>query len=139
MLQLGSSAMNRTEGQGHIFIDFVSSVQVYRGHSCRTILLRLLNLVSSICTNTQSHKVIITWSIERGSILIGLFKSNLELQLNVKNGFRKIRYSFCRPTIWKKNILCLSFNSLLNIGKPRVLSYYVITLIHYKPKSRMAG
>ena len=60
MLQLGSSAMNRTEGQGHIFIDFVSSVQVYRGHTGRTILLRLLTLVSSICTNTQSHKVIIT-------------------------------------------------------------------------------
>ena len=39
MLQLGSSALNRTEGQGHIFIDFVSSVQVYRGHSVRTILL----------------------------------------------------------------------------------------------------
>jgi hypothetical protein len=27
----------------------------------------------------------------------------------------------------------------LDIGKPRVLSYYVITLIHYKPKSRMTG
>jgi len=39
MLQLGSSAINRTEGQGHIFIDFVSSVQVYRAHSVRTILL----------------------------------------------------------------------------------------------------
>ena len=40
MLQLESSAMNRTVGQGHIFIDFVSSVHVYRGHIGRTKLLR---------------------------------------------------------------------------------------------------
>ena len=39
MLQLGSSAIDRTEGQGHVFIDFVSSVQVCRGHTGQTILL----------------------------------------------------------------------------------------------------
>ena len=34
--------MNRTEGQGHIFIDFVSSVHVYRACTARTIFVYLL-------------------------------------------------------------------------------------------------
>ena len=67
------------------------------------------------------------------------FKTNLELQFNVKNGYRKINNSLCRPTISKKIYYVFFLIDLLNIAKPRGLSYYVITLIHYKPKSRMAG
>ena len=37
------------------------------------------------------------------------FKTNLELQFNVYNGFRKINNSLCRPTIWTKTILCWFF------------------------------
>ena len=37
------------------------------------------------------------------------FKTNLEMQFYVKNGFRKINNSLCRATIWTKTILCFFF------------------------------